>query len=211
MSDRKLETGISEALSAFLDGEANPEEMHALLDELDRNPGLHALVNRHHQVRASLRGELYPGLDTGFAERVLAGIEATEVGVTAGSRVVSLPRTRHRPWLRGTFGLAMAASLAAVVVLAARTLLPPAEPVLSVLNTAQTTLPPASRSAEIEAAAQARSSGQPWNDLSPDAVAELNNYLISHNNSAMDHGLGGSMGFMRVAAGDGVDFGDTQR
>jgi negative regulator of sigma E activity len=215
MSDHKFESRLSETLSAFLDGEASPEEMHALLQELERDPRLHMTVDHHHRMRASLRGELHPGLDAGFAERVLAGIEAVAGGIaTAESKVVHLPARRSgQPWTRAVLGMAMAASLTAVVVLAAQRLLPPAESVLPTSNMtaqARAAVTPAP-AAGIELASQARRASQPWNDLSPDAAAELNNYLISHNNSAMDHGFSGTMGFMRVAADDGLYSGGADR
>jgi negative regulator of sigma E activity len=212
MSEQKSETRLSETLSAFLDGETSPEEMHALLQALERDPRLQDALDRHHRMRAGLRGELHPGLDAGFAGRVLAGIEAGGAAL-AESAVIALP-ARHavRPWFRGAVGLAMAASLAAVIVLAAQVLLPPPpEAILSASTLNRDSRAAAAPAPEIGIPAQARRRSEPWNDLSPAAAAELNNYLISHNNSAMEHGLGRSMGFTRVAASDGLAFEGEER
>lgn len=209
MTDRKTDSRLDELLSAFLDGEASTEETHGLLDRLGRDPQLHETLDGHHRLRARLRGELHPGLDGNFASRVMAGIEMAEDG--HASKLVSFKAPRRMPpVLRTAVGMAMAASLAAVAVLTVQTLLPSPDTAFPALTTAATADSPASRADAIELAADTDSS-QHWNDLSPDAAAELNNYLISHNNSAIDHGLNGSLGFMRVAADDGVDFSGDAR
>lgn len=213
MSDQKFKTGIDETLSAFLDGEASPEEMHALLEAMNRDPRLHAAIDHHHHLRAGLRGELHPGLGAGFADRVLAAIEDLESAMERKSTPISAAAVRHaRPWLRGTLGLAMAASLAAVVVLAAQMLLPPADPAFSTAHVKEERIAlPALTQARVETGSQNRRDSRSWSDLTPDAAAELSNYLISHQNSAMDHGFGGSMGYMRVAADDGLAYRGADR
>ncbi|HXG28866.1 MAG TPA: RseA family anti-sigma factor [Nevskiales bacterium] len=191
MTDTHDPTGLDEALSAFLDGESSPDETHALLDRLRHDAALQAALDRHHRLRAQLRGELHPGLDAGFAERVLAGIEAAQM--VPRPRLGEVTAWRRPPLMRMTLGLAMAASVAAVTILAVQTLLPPANPAFPVLTAATSDVRPAA--GERQAATE----------LSPDAAAELNDYLISHNHSALDHGFSAGMGFMRVAAHEGID------
>ncbi|MGH8453828.1 MAG: sigma-E factor negative regulatory protein [Nevskiales bacterium] len=204
MTDRKIAPKLDELLSAFLDGEASAEETHTLLDRLGREPGLHATLDHHHRLRASLRDELHPGLDEAFASRVLAGIDGIEnTAAPHVANVVPLPRRAH-PLMRTTLGLAMAASVAAVAVLTAQTLLPTTDSTFPTLTTTPDV--PHVATTPTKAVAVAVDTGQHWNDLSPDAATELHHYLISHNNSAVDHGLNGTMGFMRVAADEAVDF-----
>lgn len=193
----KQTPGLNERLSAFLDGEATAAEAREMLDALCRDPRLRETLDRHQRLRAALRGELQPGLDAGFAGRVMAAIEREE---QPRERVLVALR-RNRP-LQAVAGLAMAASLAAVTVTSVRNLLPVSDPSVPGMAAGPE---PKHAAAVTEVAAQTDAS-LPWNELSPDAVAELNSYLMSHNNSAVDHGLGGSLGFMRVAAHEGSEF-----
>jgi negative regulator of sigma E activity len=191
MTDDRNMHMLDETLSAFLDGESGPDETHALIERLRRDTALQATLDRYHRLRAQLRGELHPGLDDGFADRVLAGIEAADA-VPGRRRLDGLGMWRKPPLLRMTLGLAMAASVAAVTVLAVQTLLPPADPAFPALTAAA---PEARLTAgQLQAASE----------LSRDAAAELDDYLISHNHSALDHGFSAGMGFMRVAADDGL-------
>jgi anti-sigma factor RsiW len=199
MTDQASKPGISETLSAFLDGEANPEEMHTLLEDLHRDPRLRAALDHHHRLRASLRGELHPGLGDDFVSRIMEKI-GTPGHEAATDKVIRLTPRRQYPLMRATLGLAIAASLAAVTVLTAQLLIPSGHPAFPVLT--------ADRNPATKAAVDPQ---RPWINLSPDAAAELSNYLISHNQSALDHGLNGRMGFMRVAAGDSVDFDGSNR
>jgi negative regulator of sigma E activity len=192
MTDARNMHTLDETLSAFLDGESGHQETQALLDRLLQDDGLQAVLDRHHRLRAQLRGELHPGLDDDFAGRVLAGIEAADAA-PGRRRFDTLSTWRKPPLMRMTLGLAMAASVAAVTVLAVQTLLPPADPAFPTLTaaTSEARLTVAERQAATE--------------LSPDAAAELDDYLISHNHSALDHGFNAGMGFMRVAAHEGID------
>jgi negative regulator of sigma E activity len=186
---------LTERLSAFLDGEANATEARELLDQLCRDPQLRDTLYRHQRTRAALRGELHPGLDDGFAGRVMAAIEQES---RPRERVWLATLRRNRP-VQAVAGLAMAASLAAVTVLSVRTLLPASDTAFPALV--------AKPEARHTAAATAVSApSRQWSELSPDAMAELDSYLMSHNNSAVDHGLNGSLGFMRVAAHEGAEF-----
>lgn len=187
MSDLSPIPALDETLSAFLDGELDQRETDALLQRLQQEPRLRGTLDRHHRLRASLRGELHPGLDAGFADRVLAGLDD---GGSGSSKVVRLAAHRRRhPLTRAVLGLAVAASIAAVTVLTVQVMVPTTGPGFTTLKVA-----------DIRGSKPATVDSLRWDELSPDAAAELNSYLISHNNSAIDHGLNGTMGFMRVAA-----------
>lgn len=178
-------TPLDESLSAFLDGELGWQETEALLARIRNDPAQQAALDRHHRRRAILRNEWHPQVGDGFTHRVLSAIDHEE---HAASRPAVLPQRTRRPLTRMVMGLAMAASVAAVTVLASQALIP---------ASGQEYL--ANRLADARSALRLDNS-QHWEELSPDAVDELNNYLISHHNSAIDHGLNGTMGLMRVAS-----------
>lgn len=206
----KDHSGLDETLSAFLDGEATANETRELLDRLCNDAQMRAALDRHQRLRATLRGELHPGLDAGFANRVMAAINADASG---SRKVISFAAARQSRPVRMVFGLAMAASLAAVTVLSVRILLPATDSAFPALTpvAGQQPAAPAVTAVALTATTAPGTTVKPitpWNDLSPDEIAELNDYLISHNNSAMDHGLNSSFGFMRVAAQDETEFAD---
>ncbi len=185
MSNHEI-TPLDETLSSFLDGELGWQETEALLGRMRADPALQAALDRHHRCRAILRDEWYPQLDDGFAHRVLSAIDQEDRAAT--TKLAVLPARKRPSLTRTVMGLAMAASVAAVTVLVSQALIPAG---------GQEYL--ANRLADARSALRLDNS-QHWEDLSPDAAAELNNYLISHHNSAIDHGLNGTMGMMRVAS-----------
>lgn len=199
---------IDEKLSAFLDGEASKDDVLEVLQRIRREPGLRALLDRHHLARACLRGEAHPGLDSGFADRVMAGIAAEETAEKLRSTQTATPTRRH---FRTLVGLAMAASVAGFAVIALQSF--PLHDSLFTPTQQTAANNPADAGSLAVADVQPGStdaSGQAvrWEQLPADAADQLNNYLISHNNYATDHGLGGSLGFMRVTAYDSDE--DTQ-
>jgi negative regulator of sigma E activity len=184
---------IDEKISAFLDGEASREDVLDILERVKREPALRALLDRQLRVRAVIRGEAPRSLDVSFADRVMGQIQAEERRDHA--KVVA-PR-QWRPSMRGVAGLAMAASVAAVAILATNTF-NSLDTVSSVFLTARNDTPAGQNSAELQLTAPIENIATRWEELPQDDARELNGYLISHNNSATDHGVGGSIGFMRV-------------
>lgn len=210
MTDHTTAPKLDELLSAFLDGETTAKETQDLLDRMAREPQLQIAVDRHQRLRASLRGELHPALDDGFLDRVLAGIESPEA---RPSKVLAFrPKPRMPTVIRATLGMAIAASLAAVTVLSVQTLLPSSDSAFPLTTAGMSGI---ERSANDDAvqvatgAAAVERSGERM--MSADDFAELNNYLISHNNSSIDHGLNSTMGFMRVAADDDIEMYEADR
>jgi negative regulator of sigma E activity len=174
---------IDEKISAYLDGEASRTEVLELLARVKKDPELRHALERHHRLRAGLHGLVRPGLDAGFADRVMERIAAD----AATPKVV---RLRERPVFRMATGLALAASVAGIAVIGLQSLPTQTGPVSTPVATvaAPTTV----------AAEDIR-----FDELPPEVLEEINDYLISHNNAAADHGLGSAMGFMRVAAHEG--------
>lgn len=203
MTDRTTDPKLDELLSAFLDGEATAAETHDLLDRMGRDPRLQAVLDRHHRLRASLRGESNPALDEGFLARVMAGIEDAEI---QAPKVLAFTRKPRMPMMmRATLGMAMAASLAAVTVLSVQALLPSSEGAFPLSATDMSAIERPTDEGSVRVATGPSADRQGDGIMTMDELAELNHYLISHNNSSIDHGLTGTMGFMRVAADDGLD------
>ena len=114
---------MNEQLSAFLDNEATRDEADAVVNALLRDESLRDSWTRQHWIRTTLRShsaEPAVHVDTGFANRVMAAIAADEHPETVAPRdniVRMTPRRRTRRW-RGVAGMAAAASVAGVVLLA---------------------------------------------------------------------------------------------
>lgn len=116
---------MNEQLSAFLDNEATRDEADSVVNALLRDEALRDSWTRQHWIRTTLRShsaEPVVDVDTGFANRVMAAIAAYDhpETVAPSSTVVSMTprvRTRTRRW-RGVAGVAAAASVAGVVLLA---------------------------------------------------------------------------------------------
>ncbi|MES1935940.1 sigma-E factor negative regulatory protein [Salinisphaera hydrothermalis] len=117
---------MNEQLSAFLDNEATRDEADSVVNALLRDEALRDSWTRQHWIRTTLRShsaEPAVDVDTGFANRVMSAIAADEHRETAVPNSNVLPmtprgrRTRTRRW-RGVAGMAAAASVAGVVLLA---------------------------------------------------------------------------------------------
>jgi negative regulator of sigma E activity len=209
MTDHTTDPKLDELLSAFLDGETTTKETQALLDRMVHEPHLQIALDRHQRLRASLRGEFHPALDDGFLSRVLAGIELPEA---QPSRVIAFKsRSRMPVALRATLGMAMAASIAAVTVLSVQTLLPTSEDAFPLTTAGMSGIERTAADDAIRVAAGPAMERPSERMMSAEDFAELNNYLISHNNSTIDHGLNSTMGFMRVAADDGIELYEADR
>lgn len=112
---------VPDDLSAWLDGELGPDEAAALEAELERDPALKAAAEELEQVVAFVRRAGPAHAPAGFAERVLAQVEAEQARAT-GSGWAWL----RRPWGVPLEGWALGLAAAAAVLLA---LLPSRAPV----------------------------------------------------------------------------------
>jgi sigma-E factor negative regulatory protein RseA len=99
---------VPESLSVAIDGELSKEQLRFLLRRLDHDPALQQTWTRYHVARDSLRQQLPPMADAGFAERVMLAI-----GVESAPAAV----TRRRHWLHWSTGGVIAASVAAAALM----------------------------------------------------------------------------------------------
>lgn len=199
---------IDERFSAYLDGEASPEEVEAVLSALGRDPELRAAWGRQHWLRSALRdADTSASYDPGFAERVRAALEADEAAPAARARV--LPFGRRRSWSAAA-GLAAAASVVGVMLLAPQSLGPgDADPGTTVtgdpaMTTASSAGDPATTAVasagEGAAVADARQQAERVSVSDPNVQDRLNGYLLEHNGLARGYGLSGATPtFLRVA------------
>ena len=104
---------IREQISAFLDGELPSSETELLLKRLTRDAELRESFGRYALIGESLRGSSRVPLTRGFAGRVNRSIDGEPASATLAAMHGSRPR-----WWRPIAGAAVAASVAAVAVLA---------------------------------------------------------------------------------------------
>lgn len=206
-----------ELLSALLDGECTPAEVEAALAAIERSPALKGRWSRMCLTRDALAGVAVAKPSFDFAAGVMAAI-AGEAQTEAHPRVVPLRRTAaaaqptpvvqpqrlatRRRWQPIT-GLAAAASIAAVALVGGRALLntpvdggavaPSASQVTASVNP---DIVRVSADGEISGAAGQDSR---WAQLDNETARQLNDYLLEHSNSRADAGMGGSLGYARLA------------
>lgn len=154
---------MNSKLSALLDGELEADEVRALCHSLRRHPDLARDARAYALLGASLRGEPVAGGD--IAGRVMAAL--------ADEPVVLAPRLSViARWQRPA--LALAASLAGVLVVAAVVLAPQGGRV------GETISPVARQQAPVETVAAQRQL----------AAADMQEYLIAHQAHSMGATLG---------------------
>lgn len=135
MSEQKRQ-----ALSAWMDA-ARAADLHeeALpLDSVLGDAEARAAWGRYHLIRDSLQGELPEGVPAGFADSVMAAIDAEPAIVAPVTPLSERPVQRpeaavagnviRRPWWQPVAGFAAAASVFAVVLLSWQNLQAPAFP-----------------------------------------------------------------------------------
>lgn len=209
-----------ELLSALLDGECTPAEVEAALTAIERSPELAARWSRMCLTRDVMAGRTVrkPALD--LTAGIMAALDDEPV-VAAPSKVVPLrpraaaPAAKPAPaaavsarslrWQRMA-GLAVAASITAVVAIGGRSLLD--QPVDQTVPAVQQAAV-ASNLVKVGADGQlsgalpvevASEESPAWDDLDADAKRQLTDYLIQHSTRGADAGMGGSLGYPRLVA-----------
>ncbi|HEY8327832.1 MAG TPA: sigma-E factor negative regulatory protein [Rhodanobacter sp.] len=109
MNQAGMNQDTRENLSAGIDGELSKEQLRFLLRRLDHDASLQQAWTGYHIARDSLRRELPPMAQPGFAARVMLAIEQESKPAVAS--------TRRNHWLRWSTGGAIAASVAAVALM----------------------------------------------------------------------------------------------
>jgi negative regulator of sigma E activity len=194
-----------EKLSALLDGECNAEELDQLLADLDRSAELKAQWSRLCLTRDTMEGIHIRKNQACICSGVMAGLDKTPAEL-AKPNVVELRRPRAMI-VKQVAGWAVAASVATVAMLvgvnsghdhsANAGLTATAVPSIEAPVTQQVSYPVVPRQGRNlqSVALHSGSAGeQQWQDAGDD----LDNYLIEHNSSIAEQGMGMG-GTLRVA------------
>ena len=164
---------VKEQLSACLDGELPEAELGLLLKQVARDRPLLDSLSRYSLISEAMRDAKPIAASASFADRIAAAIEAEPVPQAAPrSRIPSLASMQ---WLRPAAGLAIAAGVAAVAVMAVQ---PQSVETQQVAAVADSTIQ--------ETAQVAPSYTVPTNvNASADAgfipAARLTNYVVAHS------------------------------
>jgi sigma-E factor negative regulatory protein RseA len=105
-----------ETLSAYLDGELSPEEMRFLMRRLEHDAALRETWAGYHVGRDGLRRQVGSLASPGFADRVMAAIDAVDREI-AIPPVGMRPAGKRRHWLQWSAGGAIAASVAVAALM----------------------------------------------------------------------------------------------
>ncbi len=198
-----------EQVSAFMDDELSTVQSQRLLEAMKQDPQLCRFWRSGHAITAALHGESMAGGDLNLAQRVHDALESEPV-------VLAPPPVRKRSGLGPLGGVALAASVAMLAIIATQQALltrqasePQSVAVITpgaLVNTAQPTgftdassqtrnsVPIHQRGNE---ATDAELTRMTWNDTGPGVEERLNGYLLNHN-EYMARGLHGMLPYARV-------------
>ncbi len=172
---------LREQLSAMMDGELPETEQALLMARLQRDPELRRSWARYHMIGDSLRGQHLVPEDIGIADAVTGALQ-TEPAHRVGH--AALLRKAAKP----IAGLAVAASVAVVAVLSLQQVGPDASG-SGAIPMAQAPAVPAT----LVRAPQ---------DNSAATAAQLNQYLVNHNEFAAGTGVRGMLPYVRIVGFD---------
>lgn len=213
-----------EMLSALLDGECTPAEVEALLAEIDRSPALKARWTRMCLTRDALAGTAIRRQPVDLTASIMAALDDAP-DAAANPKVVPLrpraiaavapppaaagaDRAAARSLRRSRFaGLAVAASITAVVAIGGRNLInAPVTGPVATADTAVVAAPSAdanlvkvSANGEIIGTTANEVPATHWAQVDDETASQLNDLLLEHNTRA-GSGMGGSLGYARIAA-----------
>lgn len=214
----QVDITAAERLSALLDGELDPGALDELLAECEREPALGAQWSRMAAAQAANEGVRFSAVSLNFASGVMAALDDEPAARPASAQVVDLAAARAarsgrapRNLWRPAYGLAAAASIAAVAVLTAvgshkgddATLagLQPAATPVAALNAdtpaaQRGVVPVALKSGAVSTAAIPETG---WSQLDPDSARLFDDYVIEHSNYRVVPGMTGSLSYARFA------------
>lgn len=208
-----------EKLSALLDGECSAEELDRLLEDLDRSPELKAQWSRLCLARDAMEGVRIREEQPCVCASVMANLDKAPAEL-AKPNVVELRRPRSMI-LKQAAGWAVAASVATVAMmvgvnsghdhpvagLASIPTAPVASPVTTEAVSYPVVIPRQSRNLQSVALRTTAASNSSGNNVSgeqkwQEAGDDLDNYLIEHNSSLAEQGMGmgGTLRAARFAA-----------
>jgi len=171
---------IGEQLSALVDDELDEVERPLLLGRLQRDTELREILGRYQLISEVMRGAGQVAT-LGIADRVKRELERNTALPPAEK-----PNPGGLGWMKPIAGLAVAASVALVAVLA----------VTSVRQPAVETATRVASTQDTEAAVGG--SGELWERIEPRIDKRMAAYLVNHNEYAASRGVQGVMPYVRI-------------
>lgn len=180
---------LKEDMSALVDGELEIESASETIDVLIESDTLKTHWSRYHLVRDVLRHKVYPDAGDALSARLQSRLADEPLHFPTRSRAAP----RWRAMLKPVAGVALAASVAAVAVIAVRTSGPAPGEVESVSVTpriASVDSLPANRLSSAALPATHPAGGESsaggirrlqWTTSQPDVANRLNGYLVNHS------------------------------
>jgi len=195
-----------ESISALLDNELQKHQIGRTLDRVEGADELRQTWDRYHLIGDIMRGEGVRISTAGVADQVREQIDREPAILAAPRPAGKILFGRH--WLKPAAGAAMAASVAAITIVA----LPRFSGVDPGLETGQLAAVPINRSATVPvqlAAAPApinnygKTRGTRWKNLQqPSLESRLNRFLVDHNEYAAAGGISGIMPYATFVSYD---------
>ncbi len=172
---------IREQLSALADDELNELERPLLLGRLQRDTALRECLGRYQLIGEVMRGA---GASAGM------GIARRVQHALADDAPAMMSQMAPQNWWKPLAGLAVAASVALVAVLAVTSERhgDVGAPMVAVTDTAL----PVTRVSEV--------SEQRWDRIEPQVEKRLSGYLVNHSEYAASRGVLGVMPYVRVVS-----------
>ncbi|MFQ5644496.1 MAG: sigma-E factor negative regulatory protein [Thiogranum sp.] len=172
---------IREQLSALADDELSDVERPLLLGRMQRDAGLRECLGRYQLIGEVMRG-IADTTTLGVADRVRRVLQEDVSG-----QLPDAPQRENFNWWKPLAGVAVAASVALVAVLAVSSLRETATGSVPELASAQTVAP-----------AMARVSDGQWDRIEAGIDKRLSGYLVNHNEYAASRGVQGVMPYVRI-------------
>jgi negative regulator of sigma E activity len=172
-----------EHLSALLDGECSAEELDRLLDAMEQNPSLKDDWSRMSRSRDMAAGVHLKAGQACICAGVMSRLDVLPEEFANPKLVELASHRKFRSW-KPMAGLAAAASVAAVALLAGLNY-------TATQSTGSATTVEASKPTQVYGRQVVVN--QPVDE-------DLDNYLIEHNNSMAEQGMGGTLRYARFAA-----------
>ena len=168
---------LEKKISMLLDNELSGAEAISLLERIDQDEKLKQIWDRYNKVSLTLKSNRYIPVDRHFSQRIMENIHSSPMPVPKSRE------NRHKNW-----GYALAASLVGVGILT-----------WSYLQTQSSPLNPVEPIALIQTLPQSTGKSDlvhRYNSMD----SRLNDYLVTHNESAYSAGVQGMLPYARVVS-----------
>ena len=184
---------VNESLSALADGECDELESARVLKQLRGSTALRKRWEDMHAVRAVLRGERRDLLSADFADKVSRALD-DEAHMLVPEQPGDRGERVRRSWRRPVAGLAIAASVAVLSVVALQSLQRETPQSQQLAGTPNLIAAPT--------AERLGPSGTRWNVQRVELEQRLNNYLLNHMEYATMGEMQGMLPYSRLAGYD---------